>query len=92
MSDTSISVKVKNCFYCNFDAFISLTKFKGHIKVRRAYFISLLIFKYIISSMDFDFEMPYFFTEECSVYVRFNSAKLSAGLTSQLFFKCALLT
>lgn len=60
MSDTSISVKVKSCFYCNFDAFISLTKLKDHIKVRRAYFISLLIFKYIISSMDFDFEMPYF--------------------------------
>lgn len=52
MSDTSISVEVKNCFYCNFSAFIPLIKFKDHIKVKRAYFTLLLIFKYVISSMD----------------------------------------
>lgn len=49
MSDTSISGKVKTCFYCNFSAFIPLTQFKDHVKVRRAYFTLPLIFKGIIN-------------------------------------------
>lgn len=32
MSDTSISVKVKNCFYHNFSAFFPLTKFRTTLK------------------------------------------------------------